>query len=87
VYEPVFTFHGFRYARVQGIADIRKEDVTPFLTRWLQNLSLDQAEDGSIPIVSPFTNAYRKLLGLMNMSAGELKNITSAGWGDTDNSY
>ena len=28
VYEPLFTFHGFRYVRVQGISDIKPEDFT-----------------------------------------------------------
>jgi alpha-L-rhamnosidase len=150
-YEPLFTFHGFRYVRIQGLADIYKEDVqavvlssekenlnvfecsnsdinrlvengrwsqranmlsiptdcpqrekagwtgdiqiyaktalmnedaAPFLIRWLQNLVCDQADDGGIPIVSPFTNVYRKMLTLMNMSSGDFHNITSAGWGD-----
>lgn len=150
-YEPLFTFHGFRYVCIQGLSNIRKEDAqavvlssekknlslfecsnhdinrliengrwsqranmlsvptdcpqrekagwtgdiqiyaktallnedaTPFLTRWLQNLVCDQAHDGGIPIVSPFTNVYRKMLTLMNMSSGDFHNITSAGWGD-----
>lgn len=28
VYEPTFTFHGFRYVRVTGITNPRKEDFT-----------------------------------------------------------
>jgi alpha-L-rhamnosidase len=150
-FEPLFTFHGFRYVRIQGLSNANKENfqavvlssdkentsrfmcsnadinrlvengrwsqranmlsvptdcpqrekagwtgdiqiyaktalmnenVTTLLVRWLQNLCCDQAEDGSIPVVSPFTNVYRNILLAMNLSSGDLHNITSAGWGD-----
>lgn len=127
VYEPMFTFHGFRYIRVTGMTDptadkftavllstekenagefccsdgrfdrlyknIRysqrnnmmsiptdcptrekagwtgdiliyakaaalNEDMTPFLTSWINGLMQDQQEDGVIPIVSPLTEMY-----------------------------
>lgn len=31
VHEALFTFHGFRYIRVTGIEDVRKEDFTAVL--------------------------------------------------------
>ena len=32
------------------------EDVTPFLTQWLQSLCVDQRENGSIPFTVPDTD-------------------------------
>ncbi|MCO7109048.1 hypothetical protein NIA69_07545 [Gemmiger formicilis] len=34
------------------------EDVTPFLTQWLQSLCVDQRENGSIPFTVPDVSIY-----------------------------
>lgn len=150
VYQPRFTYHGFRYVRVQGtqvnpddfvacVLSTKKNDVgyfecsderfnrlyenirwsqksnmlsiptdcpqrekagwtgdmlvysktamlnedcTSFFTRWLENMSADQDEYGSIPMVTPFSGVYiaqSKLMQLMNGGKGV---ATSSGWGD-----
>lgn len=127
VFEPMFTFHGFRYLRVSGItnpelsrftavllttekenassfrcsdarfnrlyqnirysqknnmmsiptdcptrekagwtgdialyakAAVLIEDMTPFLTNWMEGLLCDQLQDGVIPLISPYTKMY-----------------------------
>lgn len=145
VFEPRFTFHGFRYVRVTGIpagaaasfegveitsvpeptgsfetSDSRlnllqqnivrsqianmisiptdcpqreragwtgdlqvffntavfNRDVNVFLTRWLQDLALEQLPNGEIPHVVPYTSDYREL---MNM---QFQSDSSSGWSD-----
>ncbi len=50
------------------------QDVSGFLRRWLKQCRLEQLERGQIPIVVPYTDAYR----LSEPNPG----WTSAGWGD-----
>ncbi|MFR3589365.1 family 78 glycoside hydrolase catalytic domain [Eisenbergiella massiliensis] len=153
VYEPLFTFHGFRYVRVTGVGEIKKEnftaivlssdgenvgefycsdgrlnrlyentrwsqranmlsiptdcpqrekagwtgdimiyartalqnaDNTSFLARWLQNVSCDQDERGSVPIVVPCDGPYPMYAKFLNKMDGifEKGKGTSSGWGD-----
>lgn len=150
VYEPHFTYHGFRYVRVSGIqpeaedvtaivlstrkedtgtfetSDARlnrlyenirwsqranmlsiptdcpqrekagwtgdmlvygktallNEDCTPFFTRWLANMSCDQSENGSIPMVVPLDGAYPAMGKMINLMSGTKGAATSSGWGD-----
>jgi alpha-L-rhamnosidase len=49
-------------------------DVAGFFARWLEQCRYEQLERGQIPIVVPYTNAYRE----MEPNPG----WTSAGWGD-----
>lgn len=151
VYEPYFTFQGFRYVMVDGIKDLNEEDITavvlssekenagtfacsnadinrlyentrwsqhanmlslptdcpqrekagwtgdiqvytktallneditPFLTRWLENLACEQKENGSVPFVVPLAGAY---IGQYEMYAEQFKTpeaVSPAGWGD-----
>ncbi len=150
VYEPRFTYHGFRYVRVSGIrpkaedvtavvlstkkeetgtfetSDARlnrlyenirwsqranmfsiptdcpqrekagwtgdvlvygktallSEDCTPIFTRWLANMSCDQSENGSIPMVVPQDGAYPAIGKIINLTSGTKGAATSSGWGD-----
>ena len=157
VYEPMFTYHGFRYVKVTGLKEIRPEDfkavvlssdlvkangflcsderlnklyqnicwsqrsnmfsiptdcpqrekagwtgdiliyaktalqnsnLTPFLSRGLDNLAAEQDVRGSVPFVVPFDGSYPKLGQNMGAAFGDSeagnKNFktTSAGWGD-----
>lgn len=152
LFEPYFTFHGFRYVRVSGLQfinpddftaillttekentgsftcsnqDINRlyenirwsqwanmlsiptdcpqrekagwtgdiqvytttgllnEDLTPFLTRWLQNLVVEQRESGSVPVVVPNSGAYAKIIEKQYDDQYDLKGeFTSSGWGD-----
>lgn len=151
-YEPLFTFHGFRYVRITGLQEIRaedftgialtsekadlgtfecsdaeinrlventlwsqksnmfsiptdcpqrekagwtgdigiyaktalkNEDVTAFLTGWLNNLKLEQKEDGQIPPVVPFSDFYSMTSKLQPiLMGGSPKTISSSGWAD-----
>ena len=151
VYEALFTFHGFRYIRVTGLENVRKEDfeavllstvkenygtfecsderinrlyqnirysqynnmmsiptdcpsrekagwtgdiliyartallnedMTPFLTSWLNSVRADQAQDGVVMIVSPYMKLYDGLLKGVVKKFGD-SNITGvAGWSD-----
>lgn len=152
VYEPLFTFHGFRYVRITGEEQIRpedfigialtsekedlgtfacsdaeinrlvsnalwsqksnllsiptdcpqrekagwtgdigvygktamaNEDITAFLTSWLENLKIEQKEDGQIPPVVPFSDFYGMTSKLQPLlMGGSLKDISSSGWAD-----
>lgn len=145
VFEPQFTFHGFRYVRVTGIEDwnavsftavaitsgmdnaasfacsnplinqlysnVRwsqyanmisiptdcpqreragwtgdisvfaptaayNQDMQTFLTRWLENLQVDQLSDGQVPNMIPYAPSYR------NQMLSVFKSECSAAWGD-----
>lgn len=149
VYEPLFTYHGFRYVRVEGVETIQakdvtaivlssdkrdvgtfecsnplinrlyentrwsqrgnmlsiptdcpqrekagwtgdiqiyattsllNEDTTTFLTRWLENVSCDQKENGAVPYVVPNVGSYINLFKMMGVANKGLP--ASAGWGD-----
>lgn len=151
VYEAFFTYHGFRYIRVTGMDEVRREDftavflttekenvgsfccsderlnrlyknvrwsqagnmlsiptdcpsrekggftgdiqiyartalwnedVTPFLTSWLDNLRKDQTEDGVLPIVTPFNRTYERIMSGACAKFGDLKPEGVAGWSD-----
>ena len=58
------------------------EDVTPFLTQWLQSLCVDQRENGSIPFTVPDVSIYHYAgiqMGEQTRCGGP---VCSAGWGD-----
>ena len=151
IYEPLFTFHGFRYVKITGLTQVNPEDfsavvlssehknlctfhcsdeqlnrlyentrwsqrsnmlsiptdcpqrekagwtgdiqiyartalqnadLTAFLTRWLQNLSCEQNEDGNVPIVVPYDGPYPKLGQYLGKIFGNKGKLTSAGWSD-----
>jgi len=151
VFEPLFTFHGFRYVRVSGLDEVRaedfsaialstemenlgtfecsnadlnrlyentrwsqrsnmlsiptdcpqrekagwtgdiqiyattallNEDVTPFLTRWMRNLTCDQYENGGVPFVVPNVSLYKMLSKLTGWLFHNDGPAASAGWGD-----
>lgn len=150
-YEACFTFHGFRYIRVSGMENIRKESIravllttekenagcfessdarlnrlyqnvrwsqynnmmsvptdcpgrekaawtgdiliyaktallnenmTPFLSSWMRNVEKNQLDDGVIPITSPFTKLYNRLLHEQIKEYGDDKITGVAGWSD-----
>ena len=150
-YEPLFTYHGFRYVKITGIDDINpddfkavvlssenenlgtfscsddrlnrlyentrwsqlanmisiptdcpqrekagwtgdiqvycktallNEDITAFLTRWLDNLSHEQHPNGAVPMIVPFTSMYRTLSGILGLLFGNKGAVGVAGWGD-----
>lgn len=58
------------------------EDVTPFLTSWLENLKEDQDEDGVLPIVTPFNRTYERIMRLASIKYGDTKPEGVAGWSD-----
>ncbi len=147
-WEPEFTFHGFRYARVRGLDDLTVDDiaavviasdleysgrfdtsdprinrlhenvvwsqrgnflsvptdcpqreragwtgdmqvfitaatniarVTPFVTRWLDNLRADQLPDGRVPIFSPRSTFDTEAVA---SGAGFGSIVAAAGWSD-----
>lgn len=51
-------------------------DVDAFLTRWLQSLAAEQFEDGQVPFIIPYLEAYRRDVG------GAFFTDCSAGWSD-----
>ncbi len=61
-------------AQVFGKTAALNMDVSSFFERWLEQCRYEQLERGQIPIVVPYTNAYRD----MEPNPG----WTSAGWGD-----
>ena len=58
------------------------EDVTPFLTQWLQNVSADQRDNGSIPFTVPDVSIYHYSGIQMGEQTGCGGPVCSAGWGD-----
>ncbi|MDO4339167.1 MAG: family 78 glycoside hydrolase catalytic domain [Eubacteriales bacterium] len=63
---------------------LENEDVTAFLTRWLDNLRCDQGKYGEIPMTVPYDGAYPQRGAMIkalypNSPDGE---SASAGWGD-----
>lgn len=151
LHEALFTYHGFRYIRVTGMPDAKKEDftavllstekenagaficdddrfnrlyqnirysqknnmlsiptdcptrekagwtgdillyaktaalnenVTPFLTSWLEGLTADQFENGVVPLVSPLTKLYDTVAMQQMAPRGAQSQTGIAGWGD-----
>ncbi|WP_455501344.1 family 78 glycoside hydrolase catalytic domain [Gemmiger sp.] len=58
------------------------EDVTPFLTQWLQSLKVDQRENGSVPFTVPDVSIYHYSGITMGEQTGCGGPVCSAGWGD-----
>ena len=58
------------------------EEMTPFLTGYLRNLSAEQTEHGVVPIVIPHSRNYDALIRSHAKSFGEEKLTGVAGWGD-----
>lgn len=150
IFEPAFTYHGFRYVRVSGLNEIcaenfeavaistkkknlgtfetsdarinrlyentrwsqkanmmsiptdcpqrekagwtgdmlvyaktalLNEDCGAMFARWLENLELDQQEDGLVTMVVPYDGTYPMTGRLMNLMYHEKGPATSSGWG------
>ena len=61
---------------------MQNEDLTPFLTRWLRNMSLEQKENGSLPMVVPLAGAYVGQY-MMQEQQGQCPGAAApAGWSD-----
>ena len=58
------------------------EDRTGLLSRWLESLAADQAENGAVPMVVPFNQNYQNTSKLMGMTSGTFGPYGIAGWGD-----
>lgn len=58
------------------------EDMTAMLTRWLENLALEQREDGTVPLVVPFADSYYGFDRLVAKLFHNKGLASSAGWGD-----
>lgn len=151
IYEPLFTFHGFRYVKISGLKEVNPEDfcavvlssekknlcsfscsneninrlynntrwsqrsnmlsiptdcpqrekagwtgdiqiyartalqnadLTAFLSRWLENLTCEQEEDGQVPIVVPYDGPYPNLGLHLGKLFGNTGKLTAAGWSD-----
>lgn len=144
IYEPTFTFHGFRYIKVTGMQNVTKErftalllstekenaatfktdnkdfnrlysnirysqknnmmsiptdcptrekagwtgdisiycktaiyneNMTPFLTSWVEGLTKDQLDNGVVPIISPYTKMYDFTFNQVSSNFKEAKRI------------
>lgn len=151
LHEALFTFHGFRYIKVSGMTDVKKEsftaillstqkeetgmfttnidrlnrlyqnirwsqysnmmsvptdcpsrekagwtgdilvyaktammneDMTPFLSSWLNSVRADQSENGTVKIVSPYMNLYDGMLRQVCKTFGDDDVTGVAGWSD-----
>lgn len=58
------------------------ENVTPFLTRWLRNMTCSQQKNGAIPNVIPLTGIYELLEKLNRFIYHNYEPVGEAGWGD-----
>ena len=58
------------------------ENVTPFLTRWLRNMTCSQQKNGAIPNVIPLTGIYELLEKLNRIVYRNFEPVGEAGWGD-----
>lgn len=61
---------------------LMNEDMTPFLTSWLASLRENQADDGTVMIIAPYTKMYQG--GFLNIvkEFGDEKATGVAGWSD-----
>ena len=57
------------------------ENVTPFLTRWLRNMTCSQQKNGAIPNVIPLTGIYELLEKLNRIVYRNFEPVGEAGWG------
>ncbi len=55
---------------------VYNRDVNVFLSRWLEDVSLEQLPDGQIPHVIPYTQDYKRLMNT------QFQSDSSSGWGD-----
>ncbi len=53
------------------------QDMNAFLTRWIENMAVEQLEDGQIPCIIPTSLSYQNVL---KMQGGET--VCSAGWSE-----
>lgn len=58
------------------------EEMTPFLNSWLNSVREDQAEDGTIMIVSPYMKLYDGMLLNVAKTFGDEQVTGVAGWSD-----
>lgn len=59
------------------------EDCTNLFTRWLENMTCDQSNEGEIPMVVPLSGSYPMMGKIISLTAGVKGGIgTSSGWGD-----
>lgn len=58
------------------------EEMTPFLSSWLRNLSATQAANGAVPITVPETAPYRRLMAANAHDFGDEPPVGVAGWSD-----
>lgn len=61
---------------------LMNENMTPFLSSWLNNVMADQQEDGTVMITTPFANLYSNLVKAQCASFGDEKPTGVAGWSD-----
>ena len=68
--------------QIYASAAMGNEELTPFLTSYLRNLSAEQTTDGVVPIVVPHSCNYDTLIRNHSTAFGEEKLTGVAGWGD-----
>ena len=68
--------------QIYASAAIGNEEMTPFLSSYLRNLSAEQRENGVVPIVVPHSRNYDTLIRNHSKAFGEEKLTGVAGWGD-----
>lgn len=61
---------------------MQNEDLTPFLTRWLRNMTEDQRENGSLPMVVPLAGAYVGQYEMLAQQGNCPGALAPAGWAD-----
>lgn len=61
---------------------LQNEEMTPFLTSWIQGLIDDQQQDGVIPLVSPLTTLYEQVAMKTMKDYGDQQMTNVAGWSD-----
>lgn len=66
------------YARTSML----NENTTPFLTRWLHNLKLNQMDNGAVPMVVPFVGLYPPQEKIHRIISNKREHVGEAGWGD-----
>lgn len=58
------------------------EDMTPFLTSWLNNVMADQQDDGVVMVTTPFASLYHKQMKAICAGFGDTRITGVAGWSD-----
>ncbi len=67
---------------IYGRTAMLNENMTPFLSSWLNTVRTNQAEDGVIMIVAPYMQLYQQPLLAAVKSFGDDKITGVAGWSD-----